>query len=352
MADTSTTAPLVEAAAQGTSPEAFNYDAWKQKLGETVSGAGTVSGGTYNSPFEGGTEAKTALGQEAIKSYNSEYEAMQKQASQSAQGLELMGEATFASQQRIEGLQTQVQNDYESAKGSWDLAAEKADEYVQTSRLRISETLSKLDEINEQISKDRDFAKAHAMQASAQAVLGSMKAEERNILETYGGQSKEYAQFQQSKATSLATAQSNIHANYQQFAEQQGTTLMNVTNEAMWKQNMYTSFQEQQHVEMLKYMADAEAGYAMQHAQFQIGAEQIKMGGMENLANWIVGTPSFTMDSTPLITLLAELAQDNIIGMQDQWQTNSMPGGTTVGQMASTPVYESGRQTPNKRLGA
>ena len=270
MADTSTTAPLVEAAAQGTSPEAFDYDAWKKKLGDTIASVGTVSGSTYNSGFTGGTDAKTTLGQEAIKSYNSEYEAMQKQASQSAQGLELMGEATFASQQRIEGLQAQVSSDYESAKGSWDLAAEKADEYVQSSRLRVSETLAKLDEINEQIGKDRDFAKAHAMQASAQAVLGSMKAEERNILETYGGNSKEYAQFRQSKAVSLATAQSNIHANYQQFAEQQGITYMNVTNEAMWKQNMYTSFQEQQHVEMLKYMADAKAGYAMQLAQFQI----------------------------------------------------------------------------------
>jgi len=341
MADTATT-PLVEAAAQGTTPEAFDYDAWKKKLGETVASTGTVSGSADpgTGGWEGGTDAKNALGQAAITNYGAEYEAMQKQATQSAQGLELMGEATFASQQRMEALQAGVTADYESAKGSWDLAAEKADEYVQSSRLRIGETLAKLDEINEQIGKDRDFSKAHAMQVQAQAVLGSMKAEERNILETYGGQSKEYAQFQMSKQTSLATAQSNIHANYQQFAEQQGITYMNVVNEAMWKQNMYTSFQEQQHVEMLKYMADAKAGYAMQHAQFQIGVEQLKMAGMENLANWIVSTPSFTMDSTPLITLLAELSQDNIIGMEPYYAI--APSGHYA--LSSRPVYESGKQ--------
>jgi len=93
-------------------------------------------------------------------------------------------------------------------------------------------------------------------------------------------------------------------------------------------------------VEMLKYMADAKAGYAMQHAQFQIGVEQLKMAGMENLANWIVSTPSFTMDSTPLITLLAELSQDNIIGMEPYYAI--APSGHYA--LSSRPVYESGKQ--------
>lgn len=316
-----------------------DWDAYQKRLGETVTSAGQVYGDRYTGAFEGASEVKTELGQEAIKSYGAEYEAQQQQAKQSAAGLEVVGQATMESQQRIEALQADVSRTYESSKGMWDAAAEKADEYVQASRARVSETLAKLDEINEQIGKDRDFAKSHAMQASAQAVIGSMKAEERNILENYGAASKEYEQFRASKQTSLAVAQSNIHANYQQFAEQQGITYMNVTNEAMWKQNMYTSFQEQQHVEMLKYMADAKAGYAIQHAQFQIGVEQLKMAGMENLANWIVGTPSFTMDSTPLITLLAELSEREIIGTEPTFQVGEMPGGAALGKFVDKPVY-------------
>jgi hypothetical protein len=355
MADTTTTPSTnttVQAAASGVAPQdPFDYEAWQKRLGDTISKVGEVSGTPYTGGFEGASDVKTELGQEAIKSYGAEYEAMQKQAAQAQTGLELTSEATFASMQRLDEIRNQTGEQFKSAMEGWDLAAEKADEYVQASRARVGETLAKLDEINEQIGVDRDFAKAHAMQASAQAVLGSMKAEERNILQTYGADSKEYEQFRASKSTALASAQSNIHANYQQFAEQQAITYLNATNEAMWKQNMYTSFQEQQHVEMIKYMSDAKAGYAMQHAQFQIGVEQLKMAGMENLANWIIQTPSFTMDSTPLITLLAELSEKEIIGYEPTFQTSSMGGrtgiggpgakakGTTTGSYQDKPVY-------------
>ena len=340
MADTSTTAPLVEAAARGTTPEAFDYDAWKKKLGDTVSSAGTVSGGTYDSGFTGGTDTKTQLGQEAIKSYNSEYEAMQKQASQSAQGLELMGEATFASQQRLEGLQAQANEATASVLNSYNSAVDKAEEYAEKSDARLGESLAKIDEIFQSWEDSRDFEKAHAMQVAAQTALQGFKKEERNILETYGVMSPEYEQFRQGKAQTLAQMQSNVHATFGQMREQQYQTYMNVTNEAMWKQNMYTSFQEQQHVEMLKYMADAEITYAMQNTQLQVGIEQLKMAQMENLGNWIVGTPSFTMDSTPLVTLLAELAQDNIIGSEPGYVTS--PSGHYA--LTQKPVYESSRQ--------
>jgi hypothetical protein len=33
----------------------------------------------------------------------------------------------------------------------------------------------------------------------------------------------------------------------------------------------------------------------------------MKMNGMENLANWIVQSPVFTMDITPTITAIADL---------------------------------------------
>jgi len=70
---------------------------------------------------------------------------------------------------------------------------------------------------------------------------------------------------------------------------------------------MYVGFQEQQHVEMLKYSEGAKAQYALQAAQLDTTLEQMKMTGMENLANWILETPSFTMDMTPLMTMIADL---------------------------------------------
>jgi hypothetical protein len=147
------------------------------------------------------------------------------------------------------------------------------------------------------------------MQASVQATIGSMKAEERNILETYGAGSKEYEQFQMSKMNALGTVQSNIHATYQQLQEKQGQNYLNVVSEAYTKSNMYLGFQEQQHVDMLKYKADAQNAYDLQVSQFEVGVEQLRAQGMENLANWVIETPTFSMDATPLMTLLSDLAQ-------------------------------------------
>jgi len=107
----------------------------------------------------------------------------------------------------------------------------------------------------------------------------------------------------------LGSIQSNIHATYQQLQEKQGQNYLNVVSEAYTKQNMYLGFQEQQHVDMLKYKADAQNTYDLQVSQFEVGIEQMKMAGMENLANWIVETPTFSMDATPLMTLLSDLVQ-------------------------------------------
>ena len=249
-----------------------------------------------------GDVAKTA-----ISGYEQQAAGQKKQAEKAASALEMVGETTLQGMRGIERIQEQVQVGAQKASETWGAAAEKADEYVKASRSRVGEVLTKLDEINEDFAKERSFAKAHAMQASVQAVMGSMRAEERNITETYGVASPEYNQFRSSKMNALATVQSNIHTSYQQLAEQQKNTYMNVVNEAYTKSNMYVGFQEQQHVEMVKYSEGAKASYTLQVAQMDATFEQMKMAGMENLANWILETPSFTMDMTPLMTMLADL---------------------------------------------
>jgi hypothetical protein len=233
----------------------------------------------------------------------------QKEAEKAATAQEMMGDVTTQYMQNLEAIQARTRAQMESSEDAFGAAAEKADEYVQAARGRVSTVLNKLDEINTQIMEDRDFAKAHAMQASVQATLGSMKAEERNIIENYGMDSKEYQQFVGSKQTALATVQSNIHASYQRLADEQGKTYMNVTADAMTKSHMYLGFQEQQHVEMLKYREQSKQAYALQAAQFDVGVEQLKMAGMENLANWIIETPTFSMDMTPLVTMIGDLVQ-------------------------------------------
>lgn len=291
----------------------ISYDNYINTLRKSVASTKDVTGtkdtGASAGVLSGLSGSYKDLGQMAVENYQTQVATKKKEAEKAATGLEMAGEATIGYLSNLEALQGQVKQQAASTKEAFSAASEKADEYVQAAKGRVSEVLSKLDEINSQIAKDRDFSKAHAMQAAVQSSLGSMKAEERNILETYGTDSKEYQQFQQSKQMTLATIQSNIHATYQQLAEEQGKTYLTLTEDAYTKSNMYLGYQEQQHVDMLKYKADAEAAYDLQVAQFQTGVEQLKMTGQENLANWIIETPSFSMDATPLITLLADLQQ-------------------------------------------
>ena len=263
------------------------------------------------------------VGQTAISQYGQQAVTQEKRAEKAATALELQGGATIDYLQRLEGIREGVTTRSASARDAWGAPIEKADEYVSAARQRVGDVLDKLDDINSQIGRDRDFSKAHAMQATVQATLGSMKAEERNIVETYGLDSKEFEQFQQSKQVALGAVQSNIHASYQQLQEKQGQTYLGVVTEAYTKSNMYLGFQEQQHVDMLRYKADAQNAYDLKVSEFEIGVEQLRMNGMENLANWIIETPTFSMDATPLMTLLADLAQTQTASAKADFALNT-----------------------------
>ncbi len=291
----------------------FDPDAYQktiQKSAAATRDVGDVSVPTGAQTAVSGLKgAYKGIGETAISQYGKQAEVKGKEAEKAATALEMQGGATIEYLQRLDKIREGVTTRADAARDAWAAAPEKADEYVQASRSRVGEVLAKLDDINSQIGKDRDFSKAHAMQASVQATLGSMRSEERNIVETYGAESKEFEQFQMSKMNALGTVQSNIHASFQQLQEKQGQNYLNVVSEAYTKSNMYVGFQEQQHVDMLRYKADAQNAYDLQVSQFEIGVEQLRSAGMENLANWIIETPTFSMDATPLMTLLSDLVQ-------------------------------------------
>ncbi len=292
----------------GFDPEAYQKTIQKtaaatRDIGDVSMPAGLTQAVTKRSP--GGTAR--ALGEAALSQYGKQAVTQQKQAEKAATALEMQGGATIEYLQRLDKIREGVTTKAAAAREAWAAAPEKADEYVQASRSRVGEVLEKLDDINSQIGKDRDFSKAHAMQASVQATLGSMRSEERNIVETYGTDSKEFEQFQMSKLNTLGAVQSNIHASFQQLQEKQGQNYLNVVSEAYTKSNMYVGFQEQQHVDMLRYKADAQNAYDLQVSQFEIGVEQLRSAGVENLANWIIETPTFSMDATPLVALLSDM---------------------------------------------
>jgi hypothetical protein len=325
-----------------TSPGGFDPEAYQKTIQKTAAATrdvGDVSVPAGAKTAVGGLRgAYKGIGETAISQYGRQGEVKQKEAEKAATALEMQGGATIEYLQRLDKIRGGVTARAGAAREAWAAAPEKADEYVQAARSRVGEVLGKLEDINSQIGKDRDFSKAHAMQSSVQATLGSMRAEERNIVETYGSESKEFEQFQMSKMNALGVVQSNIHASFQQLQEQQGQNYLNVVSEAYTKSNMYVGFQEQQHVDMLRYKADAQNSYDLKVSQFEIGVEQLRMSGMENLANWIIETPTFSMDATPLMTMLSDLAQTQAAQQRADFLANQQAraGGGGTKSWAST----------------
>jgi len=266
----------------------------------------TVPKSTAEIATEASQRAAGIRASAAQQSFTAQKEATEKQAAKSAEALAMMGESTTEYLTQLDEIKNQANVLIQDSTDAWNKATEKADEYVQASRGRMGQVLGKLDEINTKISEGREFAKAHDMQVAVQSVLGQMSSEGKVITERYGVDSAEYQQFQQSKQRTLATVQSNIHANYQKIRESQNIAYMSATNEAMWKQNMYTSYQEQQHVETLRYMAQANDQFNLQISNFNTTIEQLKMGGMENLANWMVSTPVYSVDVLDLMNYVAD----------------------------------------------
>ena len=154
----------------------FTPEAYQQTIQKTA--AATRDVGDVTTPAGAQTavgELKGAykgIGETAISQYGKQAEVKQKEAEKAATALEMQGGATIEYLQRLDKIREGVTSRADAARDAWSAAPEKADDYVQASRSRVGEVLAKLDDINSQIGKDRDFSKAHAMQASVQAALG------------------------------------------------------------------------------------------------------------------------------------------------------------------------------------
>jgi len=245
----------------------------------------------------------------AEKAYEVQKKSVAGQATKAAMSLGIQSQSTAIGMEKLGQLDAEIRGREIASASTWDEAIEKADEYVKTSRGRAAASLRVLDELNDEMGLTRNFAKAHDMQVAVQSTLGTLNSEGRQTAERYGVDSKEYQEFSAKKSQSLAVVQSNLHANYNKIQEAQDLSMLNATQESMYRHDMYVNFAEQTHVETLKAMAQNSQAYGLQVSAGLISLEQMRASGMENIANLIVSTPEFTVDMQPLVTLISEISQ-------------------------------------------
>jgi len=311
----------------------------------TVPVPGHISVQEVKQPTTGTSAGLKAVGEGLVSNLQTQQTDLQKQAQSAADALKIAGEAHLAGNQNIEAIQQNLRTQAGTAAQSFGAAAAQADEYVQAARQRVQDVLGKVDDIYNQIQTSNDFAKAHDMQAAVQASIGSMNAEGRNIAQVYGTDSAEYQQFTAQKQQALGAVQSNIHAAYAKLKANMDTTYLSATMDAYTKANTAVSYQEQQHVDMLNYKGQAESAYQLKVAELDTTLEQMKTAGMENLANWILETPTFSMDATSTIAAISDLltTQETLNQEAALNQANTALTGAQAEQMRN--VVNAGRRT-------
>jgi len=254
---------------------------------------------------------------------------VQGRAEKAAEALKIKGATTQASMQRLAQLQQQTTERTQNYADAWNEAVKKAGEYVENARERTTSLLGKIQELGNDIINDLDFEKAHAFQASVQGLKGSMEEERRAIARKYGTDSKELAQFDQKRKSTIGGIFSQVTSAFGAAVREAGTSVMNAFADAGQRMHMYTNFAEQTHVETLKAKAQLNAAYDLQTSQFQLGVEQLRMSGMDDLANWLVETPEFSIDMAPLLNLMADLQELQARGGGG----GGAPGSSTAGAL-------------------
>jgi hypothetical protein len=291
----------------------FDYNAFLSKVGEMsqktrqVFDPGLPSLKDYKQAWK--MQGKPSGGaypmlQQAYQEYGTQKEVKQQQADKAAEALQLRGQGFADYMRNIFAVQQQTRTDVEKGKEAYGEASAQAEQYVKESVARKEQILSTVSDLADEMLQTHDFEKAHAMQASVQAALGQYSQREREIAREFGRDSAEFEALQVEKATNMGQMQSSIHASYREVEDQLRSTILNTTAEAALKSDMYINFQEQMHVETLKAMAQMDAQYSLQLGNFEIGLEQMRMAGLDEMANWFTSTPAYAMDTQSIMSLL------------------------------------------------
>ena len=166
--------------------------------------------------------------------------------------------------------------------------------------------MGQLTDLSKQMTTDMNFAKAHDMQVTAQAVIGSMKQAEDNVLSQYGPDSAEYQQFKMSKSKSLALAQSQLHADYAKLDSERKTTMFGVMAQAQTAGEQLVGYNRQNHVNTMTAMATSVAQYQIQETQTLLGLEQLRSQVGNDITDYLASSPSYAVDLQPFLMELNE----------------------------------------------
>lgn len=235
---------------------------------------------------------------------------------------------------KIEGQQTQALLD---SKAAWEKVNERAEAAVVAANDRTQQHLGKIEELFSSQKDTLEGAKAQALQANVQGMMSGISETEKSIARQYGKNSAEYAAFSQAKGTTLATANSLVSAEYAKVADAQYTNFISNYTNLSSQMSMYTNYHEQMATQLLADAAKDQYANTLQFQQFQIAAEQLKMGPAENIANLMMNMPVVATQSASLVANLANLVPPTPVNVPEIAKTDTSTAAVAAEAKATTP---------------
>ena len=252
----------------------------------------------------------------ALQTFKSQVGSLKDRANQQAEAIKLRSAGFEQSITNLEAIQAEQRATAGDSTEKNQEAIDKAAQYVQDTRRRALEVRQLIQDTAKDMTQERSSAKAHSAQVAVQGVMGKYAQEEKRVAQSHGTDSAEYAQLQDEKQIALATVGSEIQTAYHQMAEAQDQNILAATVGAEEKMNMYTGFQEQQHVETILAVAKSTDLYNIQAAQWNVGIEQLKMAQYNDMADYMASIPDFYVDTSPLVALMSEVAGEKFAQME------------------------------------
>lgn len=258
--------------------------------------------------YEGIGGTQHAVAGAAINSFASQVEAAKKQ--QAIQSEALQTKAA-GSQSYIEGLRSMAPMAVQGAQESiaaWNKYTNNADQYLRDSASRMSQVTADIKGTIEQYAKTNDAALANSIQSSSYTWLQTNKGTERGIMERYGAASAEYRDYQDAKRASIGAMVSDLTAKSWDLTQQIRNTGLGALAGA--EVQLATDVNLAQKNALDAYQAAAAAGdqYRLDTSAFLLNLSAAENTEWGELANWIGASPVTAVDSTPMLSLLNELA--------------------------------------------
>jgi len=249
------------------------------------------------------------IGQAGVSAFQGQLQASQKQAANQGAALQTKNEAT---QSYVAGLnalgQTTVQQASDSV-AAWNKYTMTADQYLKDSAARMAQVTSDIKNTIDQYAKTNDAALAHSIQSSSYAWLQTNKGTERAILERYGADSPEYAQWSESKRSSIGAMVSDLTAKAWDRTQQILNTGIGALSGAETQLATDVNLAQKNSLDALNAAAQAGDAYRLNTASYLMTLEAAKNTAWSDLADWLDNSPVTAVDAQPLLAQLLGLQQ-------------------------------------------